>query len=160
MTRREFLNDVTTVDDLISLLSDEDCLFLATERNDWLDADNFDECIMEDIRELYTEEVWHRIGERLCSTPDWNRDAWYVRNGCFDYDMVEDDDDHYHELYDNTLEYFDDNGLWDDDPDEEDDEEEDDEDDVAETGSNAVQEPPVDIGLLNALLSDVAVFAS
>jgi hypothetical protein len=155
MTRREFLNDVTTVDDLISFLSDEDNLFLATERNDWLDTDSFDECVLEDIRDFYTDETWHSIGERLCSTPDWNSDAWYVRNGCFDYDMVEDGDDHYQELYDDTLEYFDDNGLWDDDPDEEDDEEEE-----VEAALVEAQESSVDISLLNTLLSDVAVFAS
>lgn len=155
MTRREFLNDVTTVDDLISFLSDKDSLFLATERNDWLDTDSFDECVLEDVKDDYTEEVWYRIGERLQELPEWERGSWYIRHDPFEYTRVEDGDDHYQELYDDTLEYFDDNGLWDDDPDEEDDEEEETEAVPAET-----QEPSVDISLLNTLLSDVAVFAS
>lgn len=146
---------MTTVDELTEFLDNHDCLFLATENNNWLDSDRFDECILEDIRNDYMDETWHTIGDRLCSTPDWDSDSWYVRNGRFDYDMVEDGDDHYHELYDDTLEYFDDNGLWDDDPDEEDDK-----DDAADPAPAEEQEPSVDVSLLNALLSDVAVFAS
>ena len=146
MTRNEFLETVYSLADLMDVLSDNDCMFLARDNLGFIDVDEFDECVLEDIKDNYTEETWDRIADRLTGLPAWDRDGWYIRDGMFDYIKVEDGDDYYTGLYQDTLDYFDQNDYWDEPEDEEDEEEPDEE-----------QEDAVDDASIYALLNFVSL---
>lgn len=115
MTRNEFLENVTSFDDLKDFCYNEDCSLL----EDVYDEEGRDDVINECLMDWARDDSWQDLYNRLDNIPTGY--DWYRYDDYGDWCSLDDED--FEEYKNDVLEWADNNDIWDDD--EEDDEEED-----------------------------------
>lgn len=114
MTRNEFLENVTTWDELKEFCNENDCEICDCIISD----DDRDDEIDSDIEDALRNDRWYDIKSYLEDIPTGY--SFYQRNGTFDYDGVDDYD--FDRYKNDVLEWADDEGdVWDEDPDDDED---------------------------------------
>lgn len=115
MTRRDFLDNITTWWELIDFCRDEECDIC----DDIVDEDGRDEEVEEDLADNIRNTSWKDILHWLNDIPTGGE--YYRRDGMFDYVEMDNYGD-FDEYKDEVLEWMDDGNYWDDDEEEDEDE--------------------------------------
>ncbi len=110
MRRQEFIDEVTTWDELLSaadelreydLLSD---IYSDEARNDWIN-----ECLADWARELDWQDMLGRLSDF-----DSDSSEWWQLDDYGEWNAVSDGDDYFEDMKNELLEIGDDNSAWDD----------------------------------------------
>lgn len=115
MKRSEFLDEVNGFYELIDFCNEH-----GLDLCDGIVAKSeIDAMIFEDIQDSSSRLYWYQVRDRLADIPeDYD---WYIRNGDFDYEGFDDDDDRFLEIKENVLDECDSyDDFWDPEDDEED----------------------------------------
>lgn len=112
MTRNEFLNDVTTWQELVDFCSDVDCDILC----DFVFDDEYNDAIEEDLSNALRDDYsWRSIRDMLYDLPeDYNQ---YMHDDILEFRGLDDDD--FDDYKEDVLDWCDDRDVWDDEEDEE-----------------------------------------
>lgn len=110
MTRREFINNVESLSELLDFCYNYNCDVC----EDILHYDDIVERITEDFRNSGSSYTWSDIQRWLSRIP--SNAEYYRYDACFEYDSVDDDLEDYKEK---VLEWGDDDGIWDEEDEEE-----------------------------------------
>ena len=124
MTRQEFIDSVTTWNELLEFCNDYGCDVC----EDIIDDEEYDDYIEEDVSARDCN--WSDLRDYLNDVPS-NNYYYYLRNGWLDYQGLNDGSD-FREYKDRVLEGMDDWDDWDDDDEEEEEIEPDEEYDVTD----------------------------
>ena len=108
MTRADFIEQVTTFDELKDFCYEHDL----SNCDDVIDSYYIDDYIYDDIRNY--EGSWEELRNCLDEIPTGY--GWYWREGTFDYYGIDNDFDYYKEEVLNEMDEY---GCWDDDDEEE-----------------------------------------
>ena len=108
MTRREFVRtyEGASVDSLICFCNEEGAYDLYEE---FVTDDSLDEIMNSRLHDMVRESPWYDIRDHLNDIPQGYE--WY-RVDPFDGEIYGCDDDDAERLYNDIIEYFDNNGLW------------------------------------------------
>lgn len=118
MTRREFIDEITTFSELKDLCYEEGCY----ELDEYFDGSDFENYANDDLYEYVRDgDRWDYVRDALNALDDSY--DFYYRNGMLDYTGFTRDDGEFDDLKQNVLEWMDDNERWDDEEDEEEEEE-------------------------------------
>lgn len=128
MTRAEFLNYVTTWNELVDFCQEEDCDVC----EDILCEDQRCGQIQDDLREVVCNYSWEEIRDWLCGIPTGY--DYYRCNGVLDYDGVDDQD--FEDYKSEVLNWMDVGDYWDEEEEDDDDFVEDNDADDAESGED------------------------
>lgn len=126
MTRQEFIDDVTTWDDLVAFCSEEDY-----DLEDIYSAEQRDDYINEDLVEMARYNGWRDLLETLNDLSNGDGYDYYRRDYNGDWVVLEDNDEEFNDLKGYVIEWMDENNYW-----------PDDEEDGDEEEYNNEEEPP------------------
>ena len=104
MTRTEFIDDIQCWDDLLDFCSGYDCNVCA----DIIPYNSLNSNLGEDFTMCGDEYDWDDIRDWLNNIDD--NANYYYRNGCFEYESV---DDQFESYKDDVLEWGDEGDIWD-----------------------------------------------
>lgn len=130
MTRSEFMETVTTWQELIDFCCDNGLSICDNIYSDGSRDDYINECIMDWAR----EDTWQELRDAL-SNLDEGYDYW-IQDDYGDWIGTDDGDNHFEDYFNETVEYMDRNEEWD--P-----EEDEDEPDLQDEPDQEEQEPEV-----------------
>lgn len=111
MTRREFIEDVTTWCELIDFCNDEGCEEYV--ENIYYE-DSYDDAIDSQLADMVRDRSWQDVLSWLQDLPSGY--DYYIQD---DYEWREADDDDFDSIKNDVLEYMDDGDWWDEDEEEE-----------------------------------------
>ena len=113
MRRSQFIGEYenASVDALICFCSDEDLYELY---EDFISDESLDEMMNSRFRDMMEDQPWYEVREAMNDVPQGY--DWYVVNN-FDGEVYGADDDDARRLYNDILNHFDDNGMWEDEED-------------------------------------------
>ena len=118
MTRQEFIEEVTCIQDFYTWAYDNDEDWRI---EGWFHDDDFGETVDNDIREFIDNYPWDSLRDSLNDVCTYSESGWYRYNGRLDYDPIEEN-----ELDDLKRAVLESDFVFDGEDDEEPDEEEDD----------------------------------
>lgn len=112
MTRREFLDSATTIDELAELCVEYDIEIDGENIISWGDLDGN---ICDDIISETRRSTWDDIRDALNEIDD--SASWYIRGDCLEYRALRDED--FDEILEEAIFYCESNGIFEDDDEEE-----------------------------------------
>lgn len=112
MTRREFLDSATTIDELAELCIEHDIEIDGSNIISW---ENLDGNICDDIISETRRSTWNDIRDALDEIDD--SASWYIRGDCLEYRALGDGD--FDEILEEAIYYCESNGIFEDDDEEE-----------------------------------------